>query len=269
MSLFHVTIAARGRATLFSDRRGLLAGVRAVTRSPRVVLFCIVDDHVHLVVDGDGSAAARAASRTLGVSGAAERLPADVRPVDGRSHLMSLVTYLARQPRKHGLVDHSAMWPGSCAPDLLGVRRLPDFSPARIDFLLPRASVRELVMGAAEVWRPALNPASEQDLAAHGPIALWHTAHAAFGLAPDDASHARVVARATWARLAGDAGRAASLVPERTFRWLRAHPFDGPADKVVRRRVSLERWAGNKRDRPPLKRPSLPPDSPNPATFAD
>lgn len=245
MPLTHVTITARGRSTLFTSERALLAGVRAVTRSPQVVLFCIVDDHAHLVVDGDGSIAARAASRTLGAAGAGERLPADVRPIDGRSHLATLVTYFARQPRKHGLSGHPALWPGSCAADLLGVRRLSTFSPARIDFLLPRASIRDLVTAAAEVWRPALNPASDEDLLAHGPQALWHTAHAAFGLTPEDDVQQRVVARAAWAHLTGDAGRQTGLVPERTFRRLRAAPVDPGTLELVRRRASLEHWATN------------------------
>ena len=52
MDLWHLTFSTRGRQALFASDAGVLEGVRALGRgaSGRIVLFSIVDDHVHVVV---------------------------------------------------------------------------------------------------------------------------------------------------------------------------------------------------------------------------
>jgi hypothetical protein len=40
------------------------------------------------------------------------------------------VTYLLKQPVKHGLDVHPALWTGSCFLDLIGARLIPGFSTA-------------------------------------------------------------------------------------------------------------------------------------------
>lgn len=212
MQPFHLTLASAGRITLFPEPDALLNAVRVLARvgGPRLLLFSVVDDHVHVVLHAEASSVSRAASglsRALAAAGAPDLARAHLRPVDGRSHLETLVSYLVKQPQKHGILA-SATWPGTCAPDLLGARVLPGFDPTAIARALPRADVPALV-------RRALGDARR------APLDAWHAAHAAAGAVPGERGPRGVAARVVWSRLALD-----GHVPERTHRWLRAQPVD-------------------------------------------
>ena len=113
------------------------------------VLFCIVDDHVHIVLACDRARAgliSRSLSMALaplarGIALASAR----IKPVEGRRHLETLGEYVTLNPRKHG-VAAPALWSGSCFQDLVGARVLPGFTPRLLASLLPRFRMRTLYL---------------------------------------------------------------------------------------------------------------------------
>lgn len=151
MPLFHLTLATDRRRVLCPTLAALRSGVRALERvaGDEMLLFTIVDDHLHLVI--------RSERRRAGYLGAAVRLAfaarsadrplgrADVRPVEGRGHLLYLVrTYLPAQPAKHGLSSHPALYEGSGFLDLCGARALGGWSGTLLAQELPRFRLRDV-----------------------------------------------------------------------------------------------------------------------------
>lgn len=123
------------------------------------MLFCIVDDHLHVVLLCEAQQAgvlSRELLLALRPLTGPNLAPAFVRPVEGRGHLEWLVRYVLEQPTKHGLPGHPALWPGSCFPDLVGARRLPGLSlRLRLSEALPRFRLRTRAApdGAVEAVR--------------------------------------------------------------------------------------------------------------------
>ena len=120
---WHLTLATVDRSRIWStdgELAGLLRGMgRVGGRS--LLLFCVVDDHVHLVCRGSRAEAGRLARRLAVVVGSrpgGRMAPTDIRAVSGRPHLYGLVEYVPRQPVRHGLGVHPAGWPER------GVRKL-------------------------------------------------------------------------------------------------------------------------------------------------
>ncbi len=217
--------------------RGTLSAARVVARvgGDRLLLFSIVDDHAHFVVCGtrqEAGLAASALSRALGAAGAPARQAAFVGEVEGRSHLESLVRYTSRQVAKHGLGASPATWPGSSAPDLLGVRRLAGFDPGRIAAALPRLDVRGAVASACGVRVPA--PASAVGLSEDD---LYAAALAAGGVTAEDRDLHAVAVRVAWASF----GMPVDSVPARTWRGLRAREADPRLVDAIQRRIGLLR----------------------------
>jgi hypothetical protein len=249
MQPFHVTIATRGRITLFPTPEALVGAARGLSRvlGDRLLLFNILDDHAHVVVhatpDEIGYVAA-SVNRALGGAGAPPRQRAHIEPVEGRTHLKRLVGYTARQVTRHGLTSHPSTWEGSSAPDLLGVRRLPGYDVRRIHEALPRTSIQGEVMAACEVWKGALSPASDEAIATLPPDALLALSLAACG-ASGGRDPVSVTARSAWARLCpgspSEIGPAAQ-VPERTVRSLRERRVPEVVLTTIRRRVALTSW---------------------------
>ncbi len=239
MQPWHLTLASRGRNTLFVDPAALVRGVRTLARvaGEHLLLFAIVDDHVHLVLHcGRVQAAhtASAVSRALQAAGGPPLSPVFIRAVDGRRHLETLVSYCVRQPAKHGLPGHPATYAGSCAADLLGLRVLPGFDPARIASALPRCDVRALAASASGVPLAALAPslASDEALAAALP--------AAGALLPDEASRHATAMRVAFASLAS---HPAGVVAVRTYFRHRTRKPDRLRLAALQRRAAFERWA--------------------------
>ena len=107
MATDHLTIAVRGRRALARDeaeRRELVRALAKITAN-RLLLFCLVDDHLHAVLRSEqvGYLAA-GVQRML----QARRRDLKLEPnhlvlVDTRSYLRWLVSYVLKQPEKHGL----------------------------------------------------------------------------------------------------------------------------------------------------------------------
>lgn len=149
MEFFHLTFASEGRMPLFTTESQRCAGLHALARSARgkLVLFCIVDEHVHVVLAVESRAEAghvgRALRRSLQNAAGVPLGPAFIRPITTRSHAEWLArNYIVAQPKKHGLPDHPALYSGSCFQELVGARQLVDL---RIEALLPRFDVRHVL----------------------------------------------------------------------------------------------------------------------------
>lgn len=158
--LVHLTFATEGRHVLFADEASRRAAVRALTRvrGVRILLFCVVDDHVHVVFWARPSrqgALKKAFHNVLAPVAQVRVLPGRLRRVNGRSHLWWLVRYLLAQVVKHGLSAHPALWCGSCFLDLIGARWLPSLV-LHITDALPRLTRGEVLaaVGLDRMPRP-------------------------------------------------------------------------------------------------------------------
>ncbi len=209
MQIFHLTFSSTGRWPLFDSEASRRAAVRliAIRARGRVVLFCIVDDHLHVVVLGDRAAAGRigrALLYGLRTLAACPVEPAYIRPVRNRSHMAWLVEYLLGQPRKHGLSTHPALWSGSCFADLVGARCVPGLELRIFDVLprLTRADIHRFVELPDQVPLPDLAELYDRRMR------LFADAGAAAAAADpgyDDRSAATTTARRIAARLGSEA----------------------------------------------------------------
>jgi hypothetical protein len=188
MGLWHITIGSVRRLTMFPSEQLLRAAVvRLVAVTGRcLLLFCIVDDHVHVVVWVDEQQVGRIGAALLcalrPIARAELERPHRV-PVKSRDHLEWLVRYLLDQPRKHSLAVIPARYSGSCFADLIGARVVPGFE-ARIYRLLPRLRPARV---CALVGLPAssLVVASDERLRSSGVARIAEAAAAALAVGPE------------------------------------------------------------------------------------
>ena len=238
---WHVTIATEGRFALDSTLP-LVAAVIRVCRA--LILFAVVDDHVHVVLYGDRAAVGAVVSglsRALAALVNCELQPARICPVEGRDHLRRLVGYLAGQPAKHGI----SWWEGSCLLDLLGARQI-GFDPARIAAELPRESVQALALRGAGFEFDAMSPASDALVRDHGPVRGYRSALAVVGLT-DRATRSRQRAAIdhAWRKLCDEVGfrtdaRDAAGIRERSWQQAAADGADPRLVDAIRRRIAFE-----------------------------
>ena len=251
MQSWQLTISALGRGTLFPDEATQRRAVRALVRvvGAHASLFCIVDDHVHVVVLCARQEAGRLAQRlalALRPLAGAMLGPAHISAVDGRSHLESLVRYLLRQPHKHDLATHPALYTGSCFADLVGGRALPGLS-LRLPEALPRFRLRT-AHGHVGLDATPLVPLDDAALQELGVRRLVDAASAALAVGPALVGNSApvVAARVTAAHLAHAAGLPAShlaqaldITPPSARRLAQRTPPPG-AVLAARRRLALE-----------------------------
>jgi hypothetical protein len=149
MGIWHLTFATDGRLPLFTDEGAIRRAVLALgaVAADEILLFAIVDDHLHLVVRCDVARRGRiecAVSLALRPLVSAPVGTPNVRPVLTRSHLRWLVTYLLTQARHHGLAAHPALATGACFQDLVGARVVHGISARPLREALPRLRCTEL-----------------------------------------------------------------------------------------------------------------------------
>jgi len=257
VEIVHVSIAARGRAVIApdeADRRRVVRGL-AHRHGERLLLFSLVDDHLHAVLAAlRARLAVRGLRETLRATGATPLEPAFVRPVETRRHLEWLVRYLLTQPSKHGLGVPDALWTGSSFLDLVGARRLPGFDPGLLRKHLPRLRLRDVFEAVGLEPRP-LRPGSDEALERLGPRALIDLATAVHAAPPDlrGRSAEVVAARALAVRVARRTGVPVTTLArllDRTPRGIRqlAERPVGPREvRALRTRLALEERVAGRR----------------------
>ena len=248
MALHHLTWSARGRLALFPSEDARRAALRALARvaGDQILLFGLADDHLHLVSPQAGPLA-RAVLLALRPLAASTLDPAHLRPVEDRTHLSWLVTYLLGQPDKHRLPGHPALWTGSCFPDLVGARRLFPGIAGRLAAQLPRYRLRQAYEHLGLAPAP-LVPADDEATRAAGASRILAAAGAVLAAGPDLSGKTaeRVLARKAAAIVAGQCGIHSTELawalgqPARSARRLAGDAVEPALLTAVRLRLSLE-----------------------------
>lgn len=211
MQLWHITFAGDERQVLFCEEASRRTAIRTLARvcGAVLVLFALVDEHLHLVVFGTREQVGRLKRAVLLALQPLTATPIDpgrLKAVRGRSHMLSLVSYLLEQPQHHGLPDHPATYGGSCFPDLVGARIVPGLT-LRLGDALPRYRLRDAYPSVQLAPRP-LSPASLPYVRDIGAARLAAAAASAFAVGPELVGRAEPVVRArrTAAVLGAEAG---------------------------------------------------------------
>lgn len=232
MRPWHLTTSSTTRHALFPSEAQRRKAVFCIQRicGDTLVMFCVVDDHVHVVVLCDRTRCghlARALKLSLVRVSAVPLNPTHIGTIHGRNHMEEIHRYLLQQPAHHQLSSHPALWSGSCFLDLVGARWLPGVKLRLLD-VLPRLSAwRSCSCVGLQGWKPA--PAQLDEVRSVGSKALVSAAAAACGAAPELTGRLAVTARArrTACVLAREAG-----VPLPEMSWaLGIHP--GSARKLA------------------------------------
>ena len=250
MTIWHLTISSMSRTVLFPDEGALRRAVRCILRvaGAWVVLFGIVDDHVHVAVVCDvarlrwvRTALVQALSALAG-----QRLVSHVTPVESRAHLSRLVAYLLRQTVHHGIDVHPGAASGSCYPDLIAARCVVPLWE-RLRRLLPRMKLRDL-HGIVGLPPERVVPASDDELRIAGAHRLLLASAAAHAADPalGDRTAPVVAARRATIHLAAEVGlsrselvRVLGLTGQRIGQLAR-EPVAEAAVRAIRLQVRLD-----------------------------
>jgi hypothetical protein len=177
-------------------------------------LFCIVDEHVHVVLAVESRAEAghlgRALRRSLQNAAGVALGPAFIRPIKTRGHAEWLArTYIVAQPKKHGLPDHPALYSGSCFQDLVGARRLLDL---RIRDLMPRFDIGD-VLATVGLPRRRIEPLEADSIRRLGVGRVADASRTVLGLVDlTGRSQPTVIARRVAVQLSDEIGIARSEI---------------------------------------------------------
>ena len=255
MEYWHLSITSRCRTAAFPDDDSRRCAVRAIDRSAgdAAFLFDVLPHRVEVAFLREAGGAGHltnAVRRALAHESAEPLEPPHRRPVESRAHLLWLVRHVLRACTDQSPDVHPAAWSGSCAQDLLGVRRLPRFRP-RLREILPRLRLRDIHEIVA-LPPAALVPASPADVRRGGAARLVRAAAAALCISSDLPARAApvVAARRAAARLGTEAGIPtrelawALAVPGRTVRRLATERVDPSLTRAVLLRISLEELVG-------------------------
>lgn len=250
MQLWHLTYSSRTRHALFPSEQLRRAALRRLLQvvAAEVVLFCLVDDHLHLVLSCDEVRAARlgrSVRLALRPLAATDLGPAHRRPVDGRSHLQWLVRYCLLQVEKHGIDVQPALWTGSCFQELIGARPFPAMIK-RLKEALPRLRRRDVceLVGIA----PTIEPVDDATIAFLGAGRLREATTATCLVGPELGGKGAPVMLAKrvytqCGRAAGlsntELGRAAGVSTDRLRRWMQP-PVPSSSLRALRLRLALE-----------------------------
>jgi hypothetical protein len=251
MILLHVTWSADGRHPLFPDEALRRCAVRKLAEVGRdcLIVFCLVDEHIHTALMGEPATLDRRMRAILRSMRALAVVPLDgprVKVIEDRTHLENVAGYVLRQPEHHGLPVHSALWSGGCVPDLMGARLVPGLT-LRLSDALPRHTQRD-VLEAVGLPPRRLDPPVPEALRLLGAGALYEAACAALCVVPEGGCHAagEVMARRAALALARECGMplapvaAAASCPERSARRLAAAPLPPDVRQAVLRYLALE-----------------------------
>jgi hypothetical protein len=186
----HLTFSSDGRHPLFPTLELRRKAVRCIAAiGPEVILFCVVDDHAHVVIHViEAARIGRIAAglyHALRPIAAAPILPAFVRPVETRRHLDWLADqYILCQTTKHGIAEHPALYEGSCFADLIRARVV--FDPplvTRLGKAAPRYRLRRAYKAVGLAEEP-ITPVSDATLRALGVSKIAAATEAALAAPP-------------------------------------------------------------------------------------
>jgi hypothetical protein len=210
MQIFHLTISSIDRSALFIDEAARRCAVRSVVRvaGAALILFCVVDDHVHVVIVCLRERLPRMRAgllRALEASSGA-RLASHASAVENRAHLNRLVAYVLGQTDHHGVGGHPATWSGSCYWDLVGARLLAQLGE-RARIVLPRLREGDLhrLVGLPP---ERVTPANDEDVWRAGVDRIVRSAALVFAADAEltDRSTPTVLARRAAVHLADEVG---------------------------------------------------------------
>jgi hypothetical protein len=250
MEFFHLTFASEGRMPLFATESQRCAGLHALARSAggKLVLFCIVDEHVHVVLAVESRAEAghvgRALRRSLQNAAGVALGPAFIRPIKTRSHAEWLArNYIVAQPKKHGLPEHPALYSGSCFQDLIGARQVLDL---RIHELMPRFDIRD-VLATVGLPRKPIAPLEPDAIRRLGVGRIADASSAVLGLAElRGRARSIVTARRLAVQISDEIGIARAEIGHvlrlrpRAVRKIAALDTDAALSRAVAVRLALE-----------------------------
>ena len=182
MQTWNLGFSADGRHPLFTTEAARRAAVRLIYRHAGhcLVLFCVVDDHVHVIVYCSRAMAhklKRALQLGLRAIAEPELEQAYLKEIRSRDHLEYQVKYLLGQLEHHRLPAHPARWSGSCFADIVGAR-IVDGVQLQWQKVLPRTRL-------ADTWRTVglpsagIRPATDTQLEKAGVHAIAAAASAA------------------------------------------------------------------------------------------
>jgi hypothetical protein len=251
MQPWQIRLSSDGRHPLFPDEEKLRAAVRVLahTAGREVALFCIVDDHAHVVLYCERDVVtwrARSLCRVMRARAATPIAPSWISPVNSRAHMLNLVGYILDQTGHHGLQVHPALWTGSCFPDLIGARSLPGLD-LQLQRALPRLQPWEICSKVGLQERD-LQPLGDEQVRALGAARILSASASVLGVGPgvDGQDRDPFFARA----LAAQLGRAVGLSRQelswvlgrsrRQILRLEDAPIPEPLLMCVRRRLALE-----------------------------
>jgi REP element-mobilizing transposase RayT len=213
MQPWQVRLSSDGRHPLFPDEADLRDAVRVLvhTAGREIALFCIVDDHVHVVLYCEREVVtwrARSLCRVIRARAATPVSPSFISPVKSRAHMLTLVGYILDQTGHHGLQVHPALWSGSCFPDLIGARQLPGLV-LQLTRALPRLQPWEICSKVGLKERD-LQPLCDEEVRTLGAARILSASTAVLGVGPrlDVPDRRRFLAWAMTAQTAGEAGLA-------------------------------------------------------------
>jgi hypothetical protein len=147
MQCWHLTFSADSRFPPFpsESRRRLAIRKLVQVAGNEMVLFCVVDEHIHLVVCCSRQRAGLIGRSVLRALNPISDVPlelGDLREVQGRSHLERLVRYHLRQVLHHDVPGADpALWSGSCFQDMVNARVIEGLQ-LRLWEALPRLRLR-------------------------------------------------------------------------------------------------------------------------------
>ncbi len=182
MRIWHLTFDSEGRSAFFPGeglRRAAVHRIVRITRN-RLILFCIVDEHLHVLLFGSRAEMGRFAQRLLLSLRALTSVPinpARIRTINGQNHLTNQVPYFLGQTEHHNLPIHPALWSGSCFVDLIGARRI-DGNRLRLGDALPRMRLRD-TYPMVELPRALLVPPNDRQIRQAGSFRLVSATSAA------------------------------------------------------------------------------------------
>jgi hypothetical protein len=221
MQLWHVSFSAATRMPLFSTESLRRKAVRLLARivGSVMVLFSIVDEHLHLVSIGDREQTRRlrqSIHRAASSISEAPVAPSWAGPVKDRKHLLTLVRYHLCQVVKHKVQGaHPALWSGSCFQDLIGARCIEGLQ-LQTRRVLPRQQIEQLARDEVGLHGVDIRPIDLSDLRRMGMGRMAGAAAAALAAEPTlgGRSRAEWVARRAAAHLGLRAG-----ISRREVRW--------------------------------------------------